>query len=221
MLRRSSSAGAAAESDQDRRAHGRGRRPRRRAATTTPRSASGWSSPTPAWRAPRPRSAAASSMPGAWSATPISRSKWLTLAAKAGDPLGPAPARRLLFQRRGRHARPRHRRGVVRARRQAGRAHAQDMLSWILTDGDHRKPDYKQAMRLGAEGRRAGHGRLHDPPRPALQQRAGRRARRRLPPRSGGARPPPSTMPTARPCWAPRTTSAPACRAIRSPRSPG
>lgn len=72
--------------------------------------------------------------------------QWLTLAAKAGDPLG----QRLLadFYFNGEDGAPDRaiaEEWYARAARQ-GEPFAQDMLSWILTEGDHRAPDYKEAM---------------------------------------------------------------------------
>ena len=108
----------------------------------------------------------------------------------------------------------------ARAARQ-GEPHAQDMLSWILTDGDHRKPDYKQARAWALKAAEQGVRRVHDAPRPALPQRAGRRARRRgrRAVVAQGRRC--SAMPTGRRCWAPPIIWAPACRATPLPRSPG
>ena len=135
--------------------------------------------------------------------------KWLTPAAKAGDALGQSLLGDFYFN--GEDGTPNRaiaEEWYARAARQ-GDAHAQDMLSWMLIDSDHRKPDYKQAMQWALEGRRAGRRRLHDPHRPPLQQRAGRRARRCTPPPTGGARRPCWATPTARPCWGRRTTWAP------------
>ena len=172
---------------------------------------------TPAWRAPRPRSAAASSNGWGVERDPDLASKWLMLAAEAGDPLGQRLLGDFLFQRRGRRARPRHRRGagIARAAKQ-GDADAQDMLS---LDAARRRPSQarlRRGARVGREGRGAGHRRVHDPARPALSQRAGRRARRRRRRRVVAQGRRARTMPTGRRCWAPPTTSAPACRAIPS-----
>ncbi len=72
--------------------------------------------------------------------------QWLTLAAKAGDPLG----QRLLadFYFNGEDGAPQRsiaEEWYARAARQ-GEPFAQDMLSWILTESDHREPDYAEAM---------------------------------------------------------------------------
>ena len=76
--------------------------------------------------------------------------QWLSLAAKADDFLG----QRLLgdFYFNGEDGRPDRAIAEEWYARAAGQGepHAQDMLSWILTDGDHRKPDYKAAR----DGRR-------------------------------------------------------------------
>jgi uncharacterized protein len=71
--------------------------------------------------------------------------KWLTLSARAGDPLG----QRLLgdFHFNGEKGAPNRsiaEEWYARAARQ-GEPYAQDMLSWMLTESDHRKPDYAEA----------------------------------------------------------------------------
>jgi TPR repeat protein len=66
--------------------------------------------------------------------------KCLLPAAQAGDPLaqsllGDGPPQRSIAEE-----------WYARAA-QPGDAHAQDMLSWLLIDGDHRRPDNAQALR--------------------------------------------------------------------------
>ncbi len=74
--------------------------------------------------------------------------RWLTLAAEAGDPVGTPQSRRAVFQRR------RRRTGSTRAplnsiarRPKPATAPAQDMLSWMLLEGDGLPFDPVEARR--------------------------------------------------------------------------
>ncbi len=139
--------------------------------------------------------------------------KWLTLAAKAGEPLGQSLLGDFYFN--GEDGTPNRsiaEEWYARAARQ-GDAHAQDMLSWILTDSDHRKPDYKAAMRWALAAAEQGV--------PASMTRVGLLHNNALgverdvaAAASGGAGPRFWATPTARPCSARRTTWVPAWNAI-------
>ena len=155
MLRRSSaSAAAAAGAPPDGRAHGRGRRRRGARRLRRPRSASG--SPFAHAGVARAQNDIGGCFVNGWasSATPTLASNWLTLAAKAGDPLGQRAARRLLFQRRGRRARPRiAEEWYARAAKQGDAARA----GHAELDAARRRPSQarlRARRALGAEGRR-------------------------------------------------------------------
>ena len=64
------------------------------------------------------------------------------------------------------------------------------MLSWILLDGDHRKPDYGQATRWALQGRRAGRRRVDDARSACSTTTRWASSATSPPPPSGGARRP-------------------------------
>lgn len=78
--------------------------------------------------------------------------KWLVPAAQAGEPLAQCLFGDVDFNGEdGLPQRSIDEEWYARAAHQ-GDAHAQNMLSWLLTDGDHCQPDYGQAMRGALQG---------------------------------------------------------------------
>ena len=142
--------------------------------------------------------------------------RWLTLAAEAGDPVGQRNLASLYFKGEGveQDYRPRRRRSTARPPSRATRP-AQDMLSWMLLEGEVMRARLRRGAALGDGRGRAGHRLGDDAARHALSQCARRaRATRPRPPRWWRKAAACAAMPTARRCWARPAISAPACRAI-------
>jgi uncharacterized protein len=81
--------------------------------------------------------------------------KWLLPAAKAGDSLGQSLLGDFYFNGDGPPQRSIAEEWYARAAKR-GDAHAQDMLSRLLTDSDHRQPDYGQAMQWALQAAEQG-----------------------------------------------------------------
>jgi L-seryl-tRNA selenium transferase/selenocysteine synthase-like protein len=103
--------------------------------------------------------------------------RWLMLWAQAGDALGQSLLGDFHFNGEA-PAQSRHRRGMVRAGRAPGR---RARPGHAVVDAGRRRPPRARLRAgdgMGAQGRRAGRGRVHDAHRPPPQQCDGRGARR-------------------------------------------